>query len=337
LTIALFLVGFGHVARRFVEMLDESSDVFSRLGVKPIIAGVATRSNGGIFRPEGFTRSELTAFAAARPAEKCDTRSFVLDSLRGLREGVHPGVLVEATTLNIADGEPAITHLRSAFAHGIHGITANKGPAAFAYRQLDAEARAAGVSFLFEGAVRETMPGVVVNGFRGVVNSTTNYLLTAMESGEPFDAALLRMQQAGVAEADPSLDVDGWDAAAKTAVLANVFLDGDLTPHKISRQAVTAETGIRARDARANGRRLKVVVSGDGRGNRAAGRVELLELAPDDPLAILPGQANALELDTTPLGRIVITQRDGGLEKTAYALVTDLVTVARRCGASESR
>jgi homoserine dehydrogenase len=151
-----------------------------------------------------------------------------------------------------------------------------------------------------------------------------------MERGEPFEPALARMQQAGVAEADPSLDLEGWDAAAKAAALANVMLDADLTPHLVTREGVTRDTAERARAARAAGKRLKLVASGSGRGDRAAARVELKELEPDDPLAILEGQANALELDTWPLGRIVVTQRDGGLEKTAYALLSDLIGIARR-------
>ena len=173
--------------------------------------------------------------------------------------------------------------------------------------------------------VRETMPAVTIRGFRGVVNSTTNYILTAMERGEPFDAALARMQEAGVAEADPSLDVDGWDAAAKTAALANV-LARRATRRRCSvrREGIGPATGARARAAlRDAGRRLKLVARAD----RAAATAAMCasrsrSSTPDDPLAILDGQANALELDTWPLGRIVITQRDGGLEKTAYALLT---------------
>jgi homoserine dehydrogenase len=196
------------------------------------------------------------------------------------------------------------------------------------------------VKFLFEGAVmdgipifnlvRESMPMATINGFRGVVNSTTNVLLSAIEGDEPYDAALLRMQQAGVAEADPSLDVEGWDAAAKTAALANVWLDADTTPLAIPRAAVLASTAERARAARAAGRRLKLVARATRAGGRVDAAVELQELPADDPLAILDGQANALEIDTWPLGRVVITQRDGGLEKTAYALFADLMTVATR-------
>jgi len=219
-------------------------------------------------------------------------------------------------------------------------ITANKGPVAFAYRALAAEARAAGLSLLFEGSVmdgvpvfnlvRETLPACTVTGFRGVVNSTTNFLITAMERGEPFAPALKRMQDAGVAEADPSLDVDGWDAAAKGAALANVLLDADLTPLTVEREGISAGTAQRAVAALKAGRRLKLVASGKGRGADARVRVALEELPAGDPLAIVDGQANALEIDTWPMGRLVITQRDGGLEKTAYALVTDLLTIARR-------
>jgi homoserine dehydrogenase len=151
-----------------------------------------------------------------------------------------------------------------------------------------------------------------------------------MERGEDFAAALKKMQDAGVAEADPSLDIDGWDAAAKVAAMANVWMDARVTPADVARDGLTPASAAAARAACAAGRRLKLVGSARRSANgRPDLRVALETLDASDPLAILDDQANALELDTTPLGRFVITQRDGGLEKTAYALVTDLVAVAR--------
>src|SRR5262249_18159175 len=154
--------------------------------------------------------------------------------------------------------------------------TANKGPVAFAYRALAAEARAAGVSFLFEGAVmdgipvfnleRESLPAVTIRGFRGVVNSTTNHILNALEQREAFGPAPARMQADGVAEADASLYVDGWDAAAKASALSNVWLDADMTPLVVRREGINEATGARARAVRAAGRRLKLVAHGSGRG-----------------------------------------------------------------------
>jgi homoserine dehydrogenase len=133
-----------------------------------------------------------------------------------------------------------------------------------------------------------------------------------------------------VAEADASLDLDGWDAAAKAAVMANVWLDAHVTPREVAREGLGADAGTRARAAQARGRRLKLVASGRRRAGAPEVRVRLEELAAGDPLAIVNGQENALEIDTSAVGRIVITQRDGGLDKTAYALLADLVTVARR-------
>jgi homoserine dehydrogenase len=177
--------------------------------------------------------------------------------------------------------------------------------------------------------VRETLPVVRVIGFRGVVNSTTNYILTAMERGQPFDEALADMQARGVAEADASLDVDGWDAAAKTAALANVLLDAALTPQIVDRQGISAETGRRAMDARAAGRRLKLVASAGRQGRRITARVAPEELPADDLLAGLDGQQNAIILQTDLLGEIAVVQRGGSLTETAYALLSDLVTIAR--------
>ncbi len=341
MTIALLLVGFGNVARRFVRLLDESRAVLDAESIHPLIVGVATRRGGA------YDKAGLDPWQAARvPVEgdavgPASVRPSALDCLARLHtQAAEARVLVETTTLDIRSGEPAIAHARAAFAAGAHVITANKGPAAFAYRDLAREAEAAGVAFLFEGAVmdgipvlnlvRETMPGVVVRGFRGVVNSTTNYILTAMEQGEPFEAALARMQAAGVAETDASLDVDGWDAAAKAAILANVWLDARTTPRRVAREGIGPATAARAQAAVAAGTRLKLVASGGGPVGRAGVRVTLEQLPADDPLAILDGQSNAIEIDTDPLGRVVITQRDGGLEKTAYALLSDLVTVGRQ-------
>jgi homoserine dehydrogenase len=174
--------------------------------------------------------------------------------------------------------------------------------------------------------VRETMPGVQITGFRGVVNSTTNHILTMMEDGGEFAPALADMQRAGIAEADPSLDVDGWDAAAKTAALANVLMQAQLTPETVDRTGIRETTGADARAAVARGKRIRLVASA---GNGFA-RVHPEELPAADPLAQLRGLQNAIVFQTDMLGEIAMTQLGGGLTQTAYALVSDLVTVARR-------
>jgi homoserine dehydrogenase len=338
-SVALLLIGYGNVARRFVHLLDELRPALAQLGIHPRIIGVATGRHGSVVDEAGLEAARIDRELLSGNSPAGSSASFISDTFARLGPaGIR--VLVETTPLDVRSGEPAVAHVRAALASGAHVITANKGPAAFEYRALADEADRAGLSFLFEGAVmdglpvfnlvRETLPAVTVSGFRGVVNSTTNYMLTAMERGDTFDAALGRMQQQGVAEADPSLDLDGWDAAAKTAALANVLLDASSTPLTVAREGIGPATGARAMAARARGRRLKLVARGSGRGPAADLRVRLEELDADDPLAILDGQANALELDTWPLGRIVITQRDGGMEKTAYALLADLATIVRR-------
>jgi homoserine dehydrogenase len=346
----LLLVGFGHVGRRFASLLEESREPLAALGIGPRVVGIVTRRHGAKFVSAG-----LDAASAARIVTdggvigSAPTPSALELIARWRPDAAAARVLVETTPLDVRSGEPAVSHIRAAFAAGADVVTANKGPIACAYRTLSDEAARTGRQLRFEGAVmdgipifnlvREAMPAATIAGFRGVVNSTTNFLIDAMERGEPFDDALARMQAAGVAEADPALDVDGWDAAAKVAAMANVWFDARITPSDVVRESVTAATGERARAARAAGRRLKVVAQArrvvprersESRESAVEAAVRLEELPADDPLAILDGQANALEIDSWPLGRVVITQRDGGLEKTAYALLSDLVNVVSR-------
>lgn len=339
----LALAGFGNVARRFVRLLAERERELAALGLEPRVIGIATKRHGAIFSARG-----IDAVAQAARVERgerlddgvavdvADTAALIARA----SEVWEPTALVETTTLDIRAGQPAIDHVRAAIRGGLHVVTANKGPAAFAARALIGEATDRGVSFLFEGAVmdgipvfnlvRETMPAVRVTGFEGVVNTTTNQMLVAIERGEKAEAALARMQAEGIAEADPSLDLDGWDAAAKTAALANVLLDAGMTPHDVTREGLGAGVEARVRDASTRGTRLKLVAAARREAGRVHAEVRLREVDATGPFGSLDGPANALRIDTDLLGPVVITQLEGSLTATAYALVSDLVTVARR-------
>jgi homoserine dehydrogenase len=346
----LVLVGFGNVARRFVSLLREQRATLRReYGLTTRIVGIATRSHGQAFssrgiKPPNASSSSSSSFFVASGFSRTDrsTLDFLRDVVRRSAPAARAGrlVVVETTTLDVVSGQAAIDHVRAALAGGAHVVTANKGPVAFAYDDLARRARRAGRHFLFEGAVmdgipifnlvRETLPVVTIAGFRGVVNSTTNFILTAMEQGRSFDEALKQMQAAGIAEADPSLDVDGWDAAAKTAALANVLLGARLTPRSVEREGITTETGARAATAHRHGRRLKLVARAERNGSRITARVSPEELPADDLLAGVEGQQNAIIFYTDLVGEVAIVQRGGGLTQTAYALLSDLVTIARR-------
>jgi homoserine dehydrogenase len=343
----LALIGFGSVGRRFARLLEEQRDTLrTNYDLECRVVGITTRHHGHAISG----RNGIDAVAAAALVEsggslsvatgtagaRTDLTAFTACLERLVASDAPLKVVVETTTLNIEDGRPAIDHVERALQAGCHVTTANKGPAAFAYRRLATMAGEANVCFLFEGAVmdgipvfnlvRETLPAVTVLGFRGVVNSTTNHILTALEDGEEFAPALARMQAAGIAEADPSLDVGGWDAAAKAAALANVLLGAGITPHDVDRTGLDAGIAARARAAVARGNRLRLVASAR-RGERPV--VRPIELDHGDLLAGLRGMANAIVFETDLLGRVAITQLDGSLTQTAYALLSDLVTIRR--------
>ncbi len=347
----LLLIGFGHVGRRFARLLAERrADLVRNFDLDARVVGIATRRHGAALAPAGLDAvgaadrveagESLAALHEARLGAPPSTGLALIKAAAGAGLEPGPGVVVETTPLDIDDGQPAIDHVRRALHAGLHVVSANKGPVALAHRELAALATRLDRHYRFEGAVmdgvpvfnlvREAMPGVRVLGFRGVVNATTNYIVSALEDGAEFDDALGEVQRQGIAEADPSHDVDGWDAAAKTAALVNVLMDGTLTPREVAREGVRGLTGHRVREAMARGRRLRLVAAAGIVSGRVEARVGLEALPDDDPLARLRGLSNALYFDTDLLGRVGIVQLDGGLTQTAYALLQDLIAIRRR-------
>jgi homoserine dehydrogenase len=345
--LALALVGFGNVGRRFVRLLDEAAD---SLEFTWRLVGIATRHHGSVVVPEGIDAMRAaTLVEAAQSLDRLDPapdeRSGVdlvrqITSQLGDEAMAGRLVVVETTPLDPDRGEPACAHVRTALEGLAHVVTANKGPAAFAYGELEALAESVDRVFFFEGAVmdgvpvfnlvRETMPGVAISGFRGVINTTCQYLLSAMEHGTPPDDAVLEMQAKGIAEADPSHDIDGWDAAAKTAVLVNALLGGRVTPHDIARTGIRSIAPQEVMEAIGRGRRVRLVASASRRSGRLDARVEPEMLDAGDPLAALGPMENALYLHTDLLGDVGIVQRTSSLTQTAYALVSDLSHISRR-------
>jgi homoserine dehydrogenase len=346
----LLVVGFGNVGRRFARLLEERRERLARdYDLDTRIVGVATLRHGSALAPGGLDLARaLEAVEAGRSLAPFHDRRQAPQPSTGLEliaaavtAGVpsSPCVVVETTPLNIEDGRPALDHIRLALLSRIHVVSANKGPVALAHHELTRLATTLGVRYYFEGAVmdgvpvfnlvRETMPAVEITGFRGVVNSTTNYIISMLEDGGEFDAALAEMQRQGIAEADPSHDVDGWDAAAKTAALANVLMGGAVTPREVAREGIRHLSGRQVRDAVERGRRMRLVASARRESGRVEASVRVEDLPESDPLAQLRGMSNAVFLETDLLGRVGITQLDGGLTQTAYALVSDLIAVRR--------
>jgi homoserine dehydrogenase len=345
--LSLVLVGFGHVGQRFVRLLAE---VAERLDFEWRVVAISTRHHGSVVDAEGVdVEQALSLVASDQPLGRLDAEPRErsgLDVIRQtaslLADAAAEGrlVLVESTVLDIDRGEPALSHVRAALEAQMHVVTVNKGPAAFGYDELESLAETMDRLFFFEGAVmdgvpvfnlvRETMPAVRVNGFRGVINTTANFVLSALEQGASFDEAVGEMQARGIAEADPSLDIDGWDAAAKTAALVNVLMGGSLTPHQVTRTGIAEVGAADVHAALASGRRIRLVARAGAQDGTLVARVEPELLKADDPLAGLADTENALYLSTDLLGEVGIVQRSSDLTQTAYALLSDLSRISLR-------
>jgi len=244
-------------------------------------------------------------------------------------------VLFEATSLSPRDGQPAIDHIRAALDAGAHAITANKGPIVYAYEELTSLAAAKGRRFLFESTVmdgvpifalfRDNLPAIHLHGFRGILNSTTNVILTGMEEGLSFDESLAKAQQIGVAETDPSNDIEGWDAAVKVAALIRVLMGVPIRLDEIQREGIGKLSGEAVRAARADGRPYKLVCRARRNGQGAAATVRPEQVPLSDPLAWVAGTSSIVYFETDIFPGLVITENNPGLEATAYGMLADFV------------
>jgi homoserine dehydrogenase len=330
------LVGFGNVGRAFVRLLlEKASALEQQHGIGWQVTGVASRRLGWIADSAGLDPLTLLAFphhpdkwkgGSGAPAAFPDVRAW----LRAARADA----LFEITSLNRHDGQPAIDHLQAALEAGAHAISANKGPVVYAYPELTALAQRAGKRFLFESAVmdgapvfnlfRETLPVVGLRGFRGLLNSTSNVVLTEMEDGRTFAEAVHRAQQMGVAETDPSDDLEGWDPAVKICALSNVLMGIPLWPPQVERTGIASLSPHAVREARAAGRPYKLICSAVRQGESLRARVAPEQLPLSDPLAQMTGTTSCLHLDLDVFGLTIIEHKPGVIA-TAYGLLSDLV------------
>lgn len=314
----LALIGYGNVGRALADLLRCKHSEFPF-----IITGIHTARHGTAIDPLGLPLAPQFG-----PSAK---------SIDAFLDAAHADVALELTTLNPVTGQPAIDHIRAAFARNLHVVTANKGPIAHAYADLRDEAVRRKLMFRFESTVmdgtpvfnqvRNNLPAVTVLGFTGVLNSTSKIVIEAMEQGGTFEDGLDAARRIGIAEADASYDVEGWDSAAKTAALANVLMDARTNPQLISTRGITRLTPQRIAELKRDGKTVRIVSRAKQTAKGLSLRVRAEVLDKTDILAAVPGTSNLLLLHTDLMGTIGAVSISPGVEQTAYGVFSDLIDI----------
>lgn len=334
--ISLVMVGFGNVGRAFARLIMQKQTMLaSDYGVSFKVIGIATGRHGNAINLDGIDLPKV--IETAEKGEQLSSLSTqaapvaVLDFIRAC-----PGdVLLENSPVNYHTGQPAIDHLRSAMEQGMHAITANKGPVVHAYAELGDLARSKGKRFLFESTVmdgapifslfRKTLPASHLRGFRGILNSCTNYILECMEGGDSFDQAITHAQSIGIAETDPSGDIDGWDAAIKVAALVTVLMGVTLKPQQVHRKGIRVITSEMMDDARKSGERWKLVCRATRKGDQVEGWVAPERVAANSPLYSINGTSSYCQFEMDVLPGLGVVESNPGPGTTAFGLLADLL------------
>ena len=340
-TYRLALIGFGNVNRALAQIIaDDGASMAERLGFELSIVAVSDLFLGSVYDPEGLDLDALTALPADKgvlasvPGGKADA-----DNETFIRESV-ADIVAEATFTDAQTGEPASTHCRWALVAGKHVVTTNKGPAAFHGEELRALAMENDVCFGIEGTVMSGTPvlrmagnelkGCRIDGFKGILNGTANYILGRMEDGTPLDEAVSEAQSRGYAEADPTADIEGFDVLLKVVILAETVLGVRLSPNQVRREGITGLSAQDVAGAPAGGYRWKLIGEATvGEDGTVEASVSPQCLPNTHPLAGISGATNAVTFDTNYLGQVTVSGPGAGRLETGFALLSDIVAIHR--------
>ncbi|MFH1852343.1 MAG: homoserine dehydrogenase [Candidatus Neomarinimicrobiota bacterium] len=342
----LALIGFGTVGQGLCEILVDKKDYLKeKYNFDWEVVAVSDPVKGSVYCPDGLNVQKLLKLAAdGESLEQYDCKcskapvQYGWDALKTIRES-NADTVCELAFTNVKTGQPAIDHCRAAFESGKNVVTSNKGPAAVDFAGMLALADQHGVKFMIEGTVVSGTPvinlaagplaGCAFSSIRGILNGTTNYILTQMEAGMEYSVALQKAQQLGYAEADPTGDVEGFDAMAKVIILANVVMGAPITAKDVERQGITGITPAMIADAKANNARWKLIgaIEKTATGIKASVKPEMVPLT--HPLAGIMNATNALTFTTDLLGDITIVGAGAGRIETGYSILTDILAIHR--------
>jgi homoserine dehydrogenase len=320
---------------------NREQELRERHGISFRIAGVATRRLGWIADANGLDLANVERACVERAPSPADSRKSDQKSanLRDWLKTAQADILFEATALNDENGQPAADHIRAALDHGAHAITANKGPIVHAYRELRDLAAARGKRFLFESTVMDgvpifslfhELPVIHLQGFHGILNSTTNVILSEMEKGLSFDESLKKAQALGIAETDATHDIDGWDAAVKTASLITVLMDVPIRLEEIHREGIRGLSGEAVRQARKEGRPYKLICRAKKTETGVTASVRPEQVPLTEPMAQIAGTSSYIYFETDIFPGLAITEYNPGLYATAYGMLADFVRAVGR-------
>ncbi len=326
------MVGFGVVGQSFAKLiLSRSTDLYSEYGIKPRIVACVD-NHGSAVSPGGLDLQRLLESKKAKKTvggyDKAGSRFEPVQVI----ENVDAEVVLECSPTDLSVGEPGISHIMTAMRTGKHVISVNKGPLALAFPSLIELANYNGVMLRFSGTVgggtpilefaKRCLKGDRIMSFKGILNGTTNYILSKMEEGLTYESALQDAKQKGYAEANPSLDIDGLDAAAKLVIMANWVMGMKVTMKDVKRTGISDVKSSEAKKAAARGSAIKLIASCDGR------RLDVIptEVPKTDPICV-NGTLNAVTFSSEHSGQQTIIGRGAGGMETASAILRDLIEI----------
>jgi homoserine dehydrogenase len=335
----LALIGFGNVARALARLLVRKQELLKKQGITFSFTGISTGKHGFAVDLNGLDIQK--ALELVESGKSIDTLSQlpVTNSL-GVIQNSQADVMFENSPVNTQTGQPALDHIRTALGLNMHAITANKGPVVHGYRELTALAESKGRKFKFESTVlggapvfsvfREAFPLAELSSLKGIFNATTNIILSRMENGETYEDAIKYCQSIGVAETDPTNDVDGWDAAIKVAALVTVLMDTPMTPQQINPIGIRGITSEMIAKAKAEGKRYKLVCSAEKNDGKVTASVAPQLVDSASPLYGMMNSSTGVTFRTDVILDYSITQTEreglkGGPVETAYGLFADFV------------
>ena len=331
------LIGFGTVAKGLCEILKEKKSYLDKkYNFNYSVVAVADFVYGNVYNPEGL---DIDLMLEQANAKKMFTKDLTDMDTVSLIKTCNANVVCELTYTDLKTGGAAIDHCKAAFSSGKHVVTSNKGPAALFYPEMKELADKNGVKFMIEGTVVAGTPiinltdgplaGCEISKIRGILNGTTNYMLTEMEKGMDYAEVLKIAQELGYAEADPTGDVEGLDARGKVTILANIVMDASLKISDVSCEGITKISKADIEVAKAKNARWKLIGSVERKDGKVYGSVapEMVDLS--HPLAGVTGATNALTFTTDLLGDVTIVGAGAGKIETGFSILNDMLAIHR--------